>query len=240
MRRKLTGLLASFTTTLVLLALYAAMLAAATVIEKYRGTPAALAAVYHSPLCFALQALLVLNFLTATLSRGLWRRRPGLVLTHGALLVILAGALTTHAFGLEGVLHLRQGETSNRILVATKGGMQPHELPFSVQLTRFTLSRYPGSASPSSYESQVVVHQGGQARSERIYMNNVLDVQGYRFFQSSYDPDERGTILSVSHDVAGRTISYTGYALLALGLILSLVGPGTRFRRLAARLGKEK
>ena len=43
-------------------------------------------------------------------------------------------------------------------------------------------------------------------------MNNVLDVKGYRFFQASYDQDEQGTVLSVNRDVAGRTITYTGYA----------------------------
>jgi hypothetical protein len=31
-------------------------------------------------------------------------------------------------------------------------------------------------------------------------MNNILDYEGYRFFQSSFDPDEKGTVLSVSHD----------------------------------------
>lgn len=231
--------LSSFTTTLVLLALYAAGLAAATLIEKYRGTPAALAAVYHAPLFLALQALLVANFVAAAIRHHLWRRRPGLVLTHGALIVILTGALVTHLTGLEGVLHLREGETSNRIILSTKDGPRPHTLPFSVRLTRFTLGRYPGSASPSSYESEVVISDGGTERAERIYMNNVLDVRGYRFFQSSYDPDERGTILSVSRDVTGRRITYTGYALLALGLLLSLLGPHTRFRRLAGMLGRE-
>ena len=33
-------------------------------------------------------------------------------------------------------------------------------------------------------------------------MNNVLDYQGYRF-QSSYDQDELGTVLSVNHDFWG-------------------------------------
>ena len=31
-------------------------------------------------------------------------------------------------------------------------------------------------------------------------MNNVLDYKGYRFYQSSYDQDELGTILSVNQD----------------------------------------
>lgn len=231
--------LSSFTTTLVLLGLYALGLAAATLIEKYRGTGAALTAIYHSPLFFALQVLLVLNFLAATLRRRLWRKRPGLVLTHGALIIILTGALVTHLFGLEGVLHLREGETSDRIVLSTNDGPRPHTLPFAVELKRFTLGRYPGSASPSSYESEVVIHADGTERAERIYMNNVLDISGYRFFQSSYDPDEHGTVLAVSHDVTGRRITYCGYALLALGLILSLLGRNTRFRRLAKQLGRE-
>ena len=238
-RRHACGLtwLSSFTTTLVLLALYATGLAAATLIEKYRGTGAALSAIYHSPLFFTLQALLVVNFLCATLRHQLWKQRPGLMLTHGALIIILAGALVSHLTAQEGILHLREGETSNRIILSTPHGPHTHTLPFSVRLERFTLGRYPGSSSPSSYESQVVIHDGGTQRAERIYMNNVLDIRGYRFFQSSYDPDEHGTILSVSRDVTGRRITYSGYLLLSLGLLLSLAGPNTRFRRLAKRLG---
>jgi len=30
-----------------------------------------------------------------------------------------------------------------------------------------------------------------------IYMNHVLDHKGYRFFQANFDPDEKGTGLSV-------------------------------------------
>ena len=67
-------------------------------------------------------------------------------------------------------------------------------------------------------------------------MNNVLDVKGYRFFQASYDQDEHGTILSVNRDVAGRNITYTGYLLLLIGLILCLVGKNSRFMTLSRRL----
>lgn len=67
-------------------------------------------------------------------------------------------------------------------------------------------------------------------------MNNVLDVKGYRFFQASYDQDEHGTILSVNRDVAGRNITYTGYLLLVIGLILCLVGKDSRFMRQSRRL----
>lgn len=67
-------------------------------------------------------------------------------------------------------------------------------------------------------------------------MNNVLDVKGYRFFQASYDQDEHGTILSVNRDVAGRNITYAGYLLLVIGLVLCLVGKDSRFMRQSRRL----
>lgn len=67
-------------------------------------------------------------------------------------------------------------------------------------------------------------------------MNNVLDVKGYRFFQASYDQDEQGTVLSVNRDVAGRTITYTGYAVLLLGLVLCFVDRRSRFMLLSRRL----
>ena len=99
-------------------------------------------------------------------------------------IIILLGALTSFLFGEEGILHLREGETSNQIAVRTSDNTTFHTLPFSVELKKFTLTRYPGSASPSSYESEVIVHVDGEDREERIFMNNVLDVKGYRFFQA--------------------------------------------------------
>ncbi len=42
-------------------------------------------------------------------------------------------------------------------------------------------------------------------------MNNILSSGGYRFYQSSYDPDELGTVLSVNHDRWGTSVTYLGY-----------------------------
>jgi cytochrome c-type biogenesis protein CcsB len=78
----------------------------------------------------------------------------------------------------------------------------------------------------------------GKTRKERIFMNNVLDVKGYRFFQASYDKDEMGTILTVKKDVAGRNITYTGYILMTIGFILCLFGRNSRFRQLSRRLNE--
>jgi cytochrome c-type biogenesis protein CcsB len=60
-------------------------------------------------------------------------------------------------------------------------------------------------------------------------MNHVLNHRGYRFFQSSYDQDERGTILSVNHDAIGTAVTYIGYFLMTLGMFLSVFNRYTRF-----------
>lgn len=231
--------IASMRTAIILMGIYALGLASATFLEKYYGTAAAKAMIYYSPLFFLLQGLMALNFLAILFQRkGLNRGRWGFLLTHIALLVILAGAMVSHVIGEEGILHLREGECSDQLQIETDRGTLRYALPFEVELVHFTLVRYPGSASPSAYESELLVHVDGQTIPVRVSMNNVLDVKGYRFFQASYDPDEKGTVLSVNRDVEGRNITYTGYLLLLAGLLYSLFGSHTRFRQLARQLNK--
>jgi len=237
MKATLERILSSFVTTIVLLLLYGFGLAVATFIEKYHGTAAAKAMIYYSPLFFLLQFLLVVNFLVIAVKyQYLKLRRWGVMLVHSSFIIILLGALASFLFGEEGILHIREGESTDQMAVRQGDLTTFHTLPFTVELEKFTLTRYPGSSSPSSYESELVVRVDGQTRRERVFMNNVLDIKGYRLFQASYDPDEQGTVLSVNHDVAGRNITYTGYLLLVIGLIISLVGKNSRFMTLSRRL----
>jgi cytochrome c-type biogenesis protein CcsB len=121
------------------------------------------------------------------------------------------------------------------VRVGVAYGNKEIKLPFSIRLDDFILDRYAGSMSPSSYSSEVTLmdpHQNLQEK-RRIYMNHVLDHNGYRFFQSSYDPDEKGTILSVNHDFYGTWVSYTGYILLAIGFLVTLFSKTSRFRMLS-------
>lgn len=233
----LTKILSSYKTSLGLMLGYAFVLAIATFIEKQMGTMAAKMLVYYSPLFIFWQFLMVVNFIAIVWKHRLWERpRWGMLTIHAAFIVILAGALCSHLFSIEGLLHLREGEQSNQIAVRTQKGTYFHTLPFEVELIDFTLARYPGSTSPSSFESEVRVHVDGKTQQALIFMNNVLDVKGYRFYQASYDADERGTILSVNHDILGRNITYSGYFLLSVGFVLSFFGKRSRFRILAAQL----
>jgi cytochrome c-type biogenesis protein CcsB len=120
-------------------------------------------------------------------------------------------------------------------------------IPFNVFCRDFKLDRYPGSESPSSFESELTIMdpRNGYKRDQKVFMNNVMDYDGYRFFQSSYDLDnpstpqnEEGTRLSVNHDWWGTNITYVGYLLMSLAMILSLFAPIGRFRDLNEKIKK--
>ncbi|NIJ45822.1 cytochrome c-type biogenesis protein CcsB [Wenyingzhuangia heitensis] len=117
-------------------------------------------------------------------------------------------------------------------------GSKEIKLPFSIKLNDFQLDRYPGSTSPAAYASEVSVLDGDKVIPFRIFMNNVLDYKGYRFFQASYDTDEKGTVLSVNHDAIGTNLTYLGYLLMGLGMFFTLFGKGTRFRTILNKMKK--
>jgi cytochrome c-type biogenesis protein CcsB len=111
------------------------------------------------------------------------------------------------------------------------------KLPFGIRLNSFVLERYPGSQSPSSFTSNVTLidSEEGKEIPFSIFMNNILNYKGYRFYQSSYDPDEKGTFLSVNSDAVGTSVTYIGYFIMMLGMLLALILPGSRFRQLMRR-----
>lgn len=110
-------------------------------------------------------------------------------------------------------------------------------LPFSLFLEDFIIERYINSRSPSSYRSNVILIDSTNKTElpYSIYMNHILKYQGYRFFQSSYDNDERGTILSVNYDPVGTKVTYLGYFLMTLGMLLALFSNKSHFRELLKR-----
>lgn len=229
--------LSSYKGSIVLMLIYSFGLATATIVEKQLGTQAAKMLIYYSPLFILLQLLLAINFLIILFnSNYIKSKRWGLIIIHLSLTVILGGALTTFLFGKEGQVHIREGEKSDQMVMHTSKGVKTEKLPFVLELKDFRLNRYPGSNSPSSYESTLLVYVDNDIREVSVFMNNVLDLKGYRFFQASYDKDELGTVLSVNKDVAGRTITYTGYILLLIGFILMFLMPGSRFRKLGEQL----
>lgn len=126
-------------------------------------------------------------------------------------------------FGGRGYMNPSTTVFLNDLHLKIRYGSRPIQLPFEIGLTDFTLERYPGSDSPSAYYSDLQITDNNETLDYSIFMNNVLDYKGYRFFQSAYLPDESGTILSINHDRWGTIVTYIGYALLALGMVLNLL-----------------
>ncbi len=128
----------------------------------------------------------------------------------------------------------------NGVIFSAKLGNQTWELPFSLRLNEFQLERYPGSMSPSSFASEITLidQEENVEKPYRIFMNNILSYEGYRFYQSSYDTDELGTILSVNHDYWGTIVTYIGYFLLFATLIISLFIKKNRFRRVSQQIAE--
>lgn len=119
-------------------------------------------------------------------------------------------------------------------------GSKVYELPFSIELNDFIAEKYPGTETGyASFMSKVTVHDERPFDYD-IYMNHVLDHKGYRFFQANFDPDEKGTGLSVNHDFWGTWITYIGYFLLYIGLMGIMFFGKTRFRDLQTMLQKIK
>jgi len=132
------------------------------------------------------------------------------------------------------------GKGSNNGFKKVKiGGLDIHlqygakvlELPFSIKLNDFEAERYPGTERGySSYSSKVTVLDKEKGDFDyKIFMNNILEHRGYRFFQSSFDPDEKGTVLSVNHDFWGTWVTYLGYFMLFFGLMAIMFSKHTRF-----------
>ena len=117
-------------------------------------------------------------------------------------------------------------------------GSLEKSLPFRIRLNDFIAEKYPGTEkSYSSFKSKVSVIDDSNFDYE-IYMNHILNYKGYRFFQASFDPDERGTVLSVNHDFYGTLITYIGYILLYIGLMGVMFFGKTRFVDLSKKLEK--
>ena len=127
-------------------------------------------------------------------------------------------------------------------------GSKVYTTPFEVKLNDFIAEKFPGTENSfSAYESEVTILDPDGNFDYKIFMNNVLDHKGYRFFQASFqyssqeksamsDPDI--TVLSVNHDWWGTWITYIGYTLLYISLILVLLVKGTRFYDLKQKLDK--
>ena len=206
-------------------------MAAATFVEKYRGTDFVRSSVYGSWWFVCLWGLLALAAIVYFVGRRV--RRLSTVVLHLSFIVILVGALLTHVTAWRGAVRLRLGETTGMCYVMDSGGeVSGRRLPFKLRLNSFDIKYHDGTEAESDYESRFTVIDGDGKTEGRVSMNNIFKYKSVRFYQSSYDPDRRGSVLSLNYDPWGIPVTYTGYALLFAALVWMLADPKGAFRRL--------
>lgn len=224
-------------TTIALYITTIVVMAAATIIEKMMGTPYATTNIYGSWWFAALWTLLAIAGI-AYILRVKLINRPFQFLMHSAFVTILVGAIVTHMFGQQGTMHLRVGESSSIMILSNNSKVE--KLPFALTLNGFKIENYPGTQSAMDYVSQLSFSNGKQSIDASVSMNKIAEFKSYRFYQSGYDPDHCGTYLSVSHDPIGIGITYVGYALLFISMLLLLILPNESFRKLLRTMANGK
>ena len=208
-----------------------AVLAVATWVEYSQGTAFVCRYIYHSPTFCIGWGLLVLSALGVMYKQKMWRRFP-MFLLHLSLVVILTGALTSFLSSQKGTVHLRMNESVTQFVEQETHLLK--DLPFTMQLDTFYINYYPGTDAPSDYVSRVscMNSENESGLQTEISMNQVLDFQGYRFYQSSFDEDGKGSWLSVNYDPWGTGITYVGYLMLAVSMLAVLLQRRGTFRML--------
>lgn len=211
------------------LAVTIAVMVAATIVEKFHGSEYALDNIYHSTAFFTLWAIIAISGLCSIFSVKM-QRSPFTLMLHLSLVLILAGAMITHLFGVNGVLHLREGDAATSFELDEGGSAG---LPFSISLDKFEIQYYPGSKAPMGYSSDVTI----DGRRQTISMNNIAKIKGYRLYQADYDEDLKGSLLAVSRDPWGIAVTYTAYLLLLISMIGFFFQKESNFKAVASRVG---
>jgi ABC-type transport system involved in cytochrome c biogenesis permease subunit len=212
----------------ILLLLLTVVMGIATWQEHFKGTEYVLIHFYKSFWFNLLWAWLAVSGGYYIIKTELYKKLPVFVL-HLSLLIILAGAMITRFNGKTGAIHLREGVEVRAFACEELNGKL--QLPFTMELKEFRVEHYPGTSSPSNYMSVVKVtdNQSGETFEKEISMNNILKYKGYRFYQSSFDEDMKGSLLSVNRDSTGIAFTYAGYYLLFLSMVWILFDRKGRF-----------
>lgn len=202
------------------------ILITATIVESSKGTAFVRQHIYTSAWFVVLwAALVVAAAVYIVLRKNKSNVSTSVLLVHASFLVILLGAFTSWNMAESGTIHLRQNETTSTM--KDEEG-KTKELGFEVSLKNFNVVNYPGTDAPMDYVTTLTAN----TQEIKVSMNNIGSFNGYRFIQSGYDSDMQGTTLGVYHDPWGIGITYTGYALLFISLIATMVSKKTRMRHL--------
>ena len=207
-------------------------MAVATIVEKSQGTDYVHAHYYGAWWFILMWAVMAALGVFYIIKRKV--KRASTLALHLAFIIILTGALLTHLSAKRGMIHLRIGEPNDTYMTANEegNGMKEEKLPFSLCLQNFEAKMHDGTQAVADYSSKFTVVDGNEKSEGLVSMNNIYSHRSYRFYQSSYDEDGKGSVLAINADPYGIPVTYTGYALLFISLIWMLIDPKGGYRKL--------
>lgn len=205
----------------------------ATIAEKYCGTTFALSFFYQSSWMIAIWILTAIFTMAYVLKRRSLMSVSALLL-HSSFIIILAGAGITYICGERGKIILKQGESPSGTF-AYSDGKRSGDLPFKVALKNCGIEYYPGTSTPMDYYTDIEIFKSGHISTERVSMNNILSIDGFRFYQTALG--DGYSILSISFDPWGITVSYLGYAIMAISMTTFFFNKKCRFKSLIKTIG---
>ena len=211
-------------------------MAVATIVEKSQGTDYVHAHYYGAWWFILMWAVMAALGVFYIIKRKV--KRASTLALHLSFVIILAGALLTHISAKRGMIHLRIGQPTDTYMAASDSqdgmGMQEEKLPFSLCLQNFEAKMHDGTQAVADYSSKFTVTDGNDKSEGQVSMNNIYSHRSYRFYQSSYDEDGKGSVLAINADPYGIPVTYTGYAILFISLIWMLIDPKASYRKLLA------
>ena len=211
-------------------------MAVATIVEKSQGTDYVHAHYYGAWWFILMWAVMAALGVFYIIKRKV--KRASTLALHLSFIIILAGAMLTHISAKRGMIHLRIGQPTDTYMAASDSqdgmGMQEEKLPFSLCLQNFEAKMHDGTQAVADYSSKFTVTDGNEKSEGQVSMNNIYSHRSYRFYQSSYDEDGKGSVLAINADPYGIPVTYTGYALLFISLIWMLIDPKASYRKLLA------
>ncbi len=167
----------------------------------------------------ALLFVFAANIVWRIISEKMWTR-PLACAVNASMLLILLGGFLSFTTSQSGSMHLSENESVNTF----SDGERQYQLPFYVTLQNFDVVYYPGTMSHADYVSNVVISDADNVLKEgKISMNNILKYKGFRFFNEDFDKDFDGCTLTVQHDPWGITVTYIGFVLLSVSMLLIFV-----------------
>lgn len=165
------------------------------------------------------------GMLLSIIFRRLWNK-PSVLLVHCAFLLILGGGALTRFCSYKGNLHLLPGERADMFIIDSSSGPVVKPIGATLQLDSFVIVNHHAISSPSDFISYLKVDN----IPVKVSVNRPYTVNGTGIYLSSYDSDG-GSVLILNHDPWGTGVSYAGYLLLAISLMLWLCSPKGIFRK---------